>query len=244
RVAGCTAAAAGGGGGGGGARGGGGWEGGRCGGWGGGSGGGGGAAMGTGCGGGAKPGGCGRGLGTAAGDVVRPLMQKTVYDGVKGFAFCSVVAVQPIMLVVNPSRGIRSVSELIARAKAEPGKWSYGSAGVGGATHLGAELFQQVAGVQLNHIPYAGASPAINDVVGGRAPHPRLAVSPRAGPRVGDGDRLAPPAHGARRRAHRPDGRPAPRSTPAAALYPAPPSRLAAGGPPRRRSATRNAPAT
>ncbi|MCZ8406623.1 MULTISPECIES: tripartite tricarboxylate transporter substrate binding protein [Achromobacter] len=129
---------------------------------------GGGASIGTGFVARAKPDGYTLLLGTSAGHVVTPLMQKTVYDGVKGFAFCSVVAVQPIMLVVNPSRGIRSVPELIARAKAEPGKWSYGSAGVGGATHLGAELFQQVAGVQLNHIPYAGASPAINDVVGGQ----------------------------------------------------------------------------
>lgn len=129
---------------------------------------GGGASIGTGFVARAKPDGYTLLLGTSAGHVVTPLMQKTVYDGVKGFAFCSVVAVQPIMLVVNPSRGIRSVPALIARAKAEPGKWSYGSAGVGGATHLGAELFQQVAGVQLNHIPYAGASPAINDVVGGQ----------------------------------------------------------------------------
>ncbi|WP_254603831.1 tripartite tricarboxylate transporter substrate binding protein [Achromobacter dolens] len=129
---------------------------------------GGGASIGTGFVARAKPDGYTLLLGTSAGHVVTPLMQKTAYDGVKGFAFCSVVAVQPIMLVVNPSRGIRSVSELIARAKAEPGKWSYGSAGVGGATHLGAELFQQVAGVQLNHIPYAGASPAVNDVVGGQ----------------------------------------------------------------------------
>lgn len=129
---------------------------------------GGGASIGTGFVARAKPDGYTLLLGTSAGHVVTPLMQKTVYDGVKGFAFCSVVAVQPIMLVVNPSRGIHSVPALIARAKAEPGKWSYGSAGVGGATHLGAELFQQVAGVQLNHIPYAGASPAINDVVGGQ----------------------------------------------------------------------------
>ncbi|RBL81143.1 tripartite tricarboxylate transporter substrate binding protein [Streptomyces cavourensis] len=129
---------------------------------------GGGASIGTGFVARAKPDGYTLLLGTSAGHVVTPLMQKTVYDGVKGFAFCSVVAVQPIMLVVNPSRGIRSVPALIARARAEPGKWSYGSAGVGGATHLGAELFQQVAGVQLNHIPYAGASPAINDVVGGQ----------------------------------------------------------------------------
>ncbi|WP_434644431.1 Bug family tripartite tricarboxylate transporter substrate binding protein [Achromobacter piechaudii] len=129
---------------------------------------GGGASIGTGFVARAKPDGYTLLLGTSAGHVVTPLMQKTTYDGVDGFAFCSVVAVQPIMLVVNPARGIRTVAELLARAQAEPGKLSYGSAGVGGATHLGAELFQQVAHVQLNHIPYAGASPAINDVVGGQ----------------------------------------------------------------------------
>ncbi|MCD0497855.1 tripartite tricarboxylate transporter substrate binding protein [Achromobacter sp. MY14] len=129
---------------------------------------GGGASIGTGFVARAKPDGYTLLLGTSAGHVVTPLMQKTPYDGVDGFAFCSVVAVQPIMLVVNPSRGIRDVATLLARAKAGPGKLSYGSAGVGGATHLGAELFQQAAHVQLNHIPYAGASPAINDVVGGQ----------------------------------------------------------------------------
>jgi tripartite-type tricarboxylate transporter receptor subunit TctC len=129
---------------------------------------GGGASIGTGFVARAKPDGYTLLLGTSAGHVVTPLMQKTPYDGVEGFAFCSVVAVQPIMLVVNPSRGIRDVGALLARAKAEPGKLSYGSAGVGGATHLGAELFQQAAHVQLNHIPYAGAAPAINDVVGGQ----------------------------------------------------------------------------
>ncbi|WP_175137995.1 tripartite tricarboxylate transporter substrate binding protein [Achromobacter animicus] len=129
---------------------------------------GGGASIGTGFVARAKPDGYTLLLGTSAGHVVTPLMQKTIYDGIQGFEFCSVVAVQPIMLVVNPSRGIRTVPDLIARAKAEPGKLSYGSAGVGGATHLGAELFQQAAHVQLNHIPYAGASPAINDAVGGQ----------------------------------------------------------------------------
>ena len=129
---------------------------------------GGGASIGTGFVARARPDGYTLLLGTSAGHVVTPLMQKTMYDGIEGFAFCSVVAVQPIMLVVNPSRGIKTVAELIARAKTEPGKLSYGSAGVGGATHLGAELFQQAAHVQLNHIPYAGASPAINDAVGGQ----------------------------------------------------------------------------
>ncbi|WP_428980468.1 tripartite tricarboxylate transporter substrate binding protein [Achromobacter kerstersii] len=129
---------------------------------------GGGASIGTGFVARAKPDGYTLLLGTSAGHVVTPLMQKTPYDGVEGFAFCSVVAVKPIMLVVNPSRGIGSVAALVERARAEPGKLSYGSAGVGGATHLGAELFQQKAHIQLNHIPYAGASPAINDAVGGQ----------------------------------------------------------------------------
>ncbi len=129
---------------------------------------GGGASIGTGFVARAKPDGYTLLVGTSAGHVVTPLMQKTPYDGVDGFAFSSVLAVQPIMLAVNPERGIKTVAELIARAKAEPGRLSYGSAGVGGATHLGAELFQQAAHVQLNHIPYAGASPAINDAVGGQ----------------------------------------------------------------------------
>nr|WP_066122443.1 tripartite tricarboxylate transporter substrate binding protein [Bordetella ansorpii] len=129
---------------------------------------GGGASIGTGYVARAKPDGYTLLLGTSAGHVVTPLMQKTPYDGVDGFAFCSVVAVQPIMLAVNPALGVKSVADLVKRAKAEPGRLSYGSAGVGGATHLGAELFQQAAGVKLNHIPYPGASQAINDVVGGQ----------------------------------------------------------------------------
>jgi tripartite-type tricarboxylate transporter receptor subunit TctC len=129
---------------------------------------GGGASIGTGFVARAKPDGYTLLLGTSAGHVVTPLMQQTQYDGVRDFAFSSVVAVQPIMLAVNRTRGIETVAELIARAQAEPGKLSYGSAGIGGATHLGGELFQQAAGVRLNHIPYPGASPAINDAVGGQ----------------------------------------------------------------------------
>ncbi|OZI19484.1 hypothetical protein CAL26_17865 [Bordetella genomosp. 9] len=129
---------------------------------------GGGASIGTGFVARARPDGYTLLLGTSAGHVVTPLMQKTPYDGVRDFAFASVVAIQPIMLAVNPARGIRTVADLIARAQANPGKLSYGSAGVGGATHLGGELFQQAAHIQLNHIPYPGASPAINDAVGGQ----------------------------------------------------------------------------
>ncbi len=108
-------------------------------------------------------------LGTSAGRVVTPLMQKTAYDGVRDFAFCSVVAVQPIMLAVNPARRHQDGDGPDhTRPGGAPRKLSYGSAGVGGATHLGAELFQQAAHIKLNRVPYPGASPAVNDAVGGQ----------------------------------------------------------------------------
>ncbi|CAM3731279.1 ABC transporter substrate-binding protein [Bordetella sputigena] len=159
---------------------------------------GGGASIGTGYVARAKPDGYTLLLGTSAGHVVTPLMQKTPYDGVRDFAFASVVAVQPIMLAVNPTRGIRTVAELIARAQAAPGKLSYGSAGVGGATHLGAELFQQAAHIQLNHIPYPGASPAVNDAVGGQLDMVMLNLSASL-PFIRQG-RLLPLAYAADRR--------------------------------------------
>ncbi|MBO1113270.1 tripartite tricarboxylate transporter substrate binding protein [Bordetella petrii] len=159
---------------------------------------GGGASIGTGFVARARPDGYTLLVGTSAGHVVTPLMQNTPYDGVDGFAFSSVVAVQPIMLAVNPARGIKTVAELIARARAEPGKLSYGSAGVGGATHLGAELFQQAAHIQLNHIPYAGAAPAINDAVGGQIDMVMLNLSASL-PFIRQG-RLVPLAYASARR--------------------------------------------
>jgi tripartite-type tricarboxylate transporter receptor subunit TctC len=129
---------------------------------------GGGASIGTGFVARAKPDGYTLLISTSAGHVVTPLMQKTTYDGVQGFAFCSIVAVQPIMLVANSSKGFKSVADVIARARAEPGKITYGSAGVGGATHLEGELFQQEAKIKLTHVPYPGAAPAMTDLVSGQ----------------------------------------------------------------------------
>lgn len=107
-------------------------------------------------------------IGTSAGHVVTPLMQKIPFDGVADFAFIAGVAHQPNVLVVHPSVPVSSVAELIALAKKEPGKLNYASAGSGGATHLGAESFLQRAGIQITHVPYAGAAPAIKDVLGGQ----------------------------------------------------------------------------
>lgn len=116
----------------------------------------------------AKPDGYTLLLGTSAGHVVTPLMQKIAYDGIGDFRFIAVVANQPNVLVAHPSAGVASVQELIAMARKEPGKLNYASAGMGGATHLGAEAFAQAAQVKLTHVPYSGAAPALKDLVGGQ----------------------------------------------------------------------------
>lgn len=116
----------------------------------------------------AKPDGYTLLLGTSAAHVVTPLMQQTPYDGIKDFAFVSIVANQPNMLVVRPTLKVDSVEQLIAMARKEPGRINYASAGPGSSPHLGAELFRERAGVDIVHIPYSGAAPAINDLVGGQ----------------------------------------------------------------------------
>jgi tripartite-type tricarboxylate transporter receptor subunit TctC len=107
-------------------------------------------------------------LGTSAGHVVTPLMQRIPYDGVTDFAFIAAVANQPNVLVVHPSVGVSSLQELVALAKKEPGKLNYASAGTGGATHLGAEAFLHRARIQITHVPYGGAAPALKDLLGGQ----------------------------------------------------------------------------
>jgi tripartite-type tricarboxylate transporter receptor subunit TctC len=86
---------------------------------------------------------------------------------VKDFAPVSLVAVQPNILVVHPQVPAHSVSELIALAKKNPGKLNYASSGSGAAAHLAGELFKNMAGVDLVHIPYKGAQPALTDVIAG-----------------------------------------------------------------------------
>src|SRR4029079_7404669 len=83
------------------------------------------------------------------------------------FAPVSMIASGPIVLVVNPSLPVQSVAELIALAKAQPGKLQYATAGIGTFTHLGAELFKLAAGVNLLHVPFKGGGPAAIDVIGG-----------------------------------------------------------------------------
>jgi len=98
------------------------------------------------------------------------LYAKMSYDPVTDFAPITLVGWTPLLLAVHPSVPARTVSELIALAKAKPGTLGYASAGAGGAQHLAGEYFKSLAGVDLVHVPYRGAAPAINDVVAGQVP--------------------------------------------------------------------------
>jgi len=93
---------------------------------------------------------------------------KLPYDFQRDFAPITVVAIVPNVLVVNPSIPAKTVPELIAHAKANPGKLTYGSAGMGTAHHLIGEVFNSRAGVDILHVPYKGSAPAIADLIGGQ----------------------------------------------------------------------------
>jgi tripartite-type tricarboxylate transporter receptor subunit TctC len=94
--------------------------------------------------------------------------RKLPYDTLKDFAAVTLVASAPNILEVHPSVEAKNVAELIAMAKAQPGKLNFASAGNGSSSHLAGELFKSLTGVQVVHVPYKGAAPAMNDVLGGR----------------------------------------------------------------------------
>ncbi|MDB5902044.1 MAG: hypothetical protein JWM26_922 [Betaproteobacteria bacterium] len=96
------------------------------------------------------------------------LYRNMSFDPVKDLAPVALLASQPNILVVHPSLPVRSVRELIAFAKAHPDQLNYASSGSGAAAHLAAELFKSMAGVQMVHIPYKGASPALIDMLAGQ----------------------------------------------------------------------------
>jgi len=96
------------------------------------------------------------------------LYAKMPYDHVKDFAPVILVAGVPNVLVVNPAVPANSVQELIAYAKANPGKLNFASSGAGTSIHLSGELFKVMAGVQMTHVPYKGSAPALQDLIGGQ----------------------------------------------------------------------------
>lgn len=98
---------------------------------------------------------------------ILPHLRKVPYDTLKDFAPVSLISVGPFLLVTHPSVPVDSVKSLIALAKAQPGKLNCASAGNGVANHLALELFKQMAGVDITHVPYKGAPQAVSDVLAG-----------------------------------------------------------------------------
>jgi tripartite-type tricarboxylate transporter receptor subunit TctC len=96
------------------------------------------------------------------------LYRKISYDPIKSFAPVIQVGHLPNILVVHPGVPAQNVKELVAHAKANPGKLSYASSGNGASSHLAGVLFNEKAGVDLQHIPYKGTGPALNDLLGGQ----------------------------------------------------------------------------
>lgn len=99
---------------------------------------------------------------------ISPSLHKNLkYDAVRDFAPISLIATVPNVMVVHPSVPARNVAELVRFARAQPGKLSYGSGGIGSSNHLASELFKALAKVNIVHVPYKGASIALTHILGG-----------------------------------------------------------------------------
>ena len=100
--------------------------------------------------------------------VLNPMLYKKLpYDPVKDFRMLALITDLPVVMEVHPSLPAKTVAEFVAYAKQNPGKLNFGSAGTGGTIHLAGEMFKQMAGVDLVHVPYKGAGPALTDLLSG-----------------------------------------------------------------------------
>jgi tripartite-type tricarboxylate transporter receptor subunit TctC len=106
------------------------------------------------------------GIVSASALVISPSMEKVPYDAQKDIAPVTLVVTVPEMLVVASNVPAKNMAELVALAKAQPGKLNFASAGLGGLPHLAGELFKLTAKIDVVHVPYRGAAPAINDLLG------------------------------------------------------------------------------
>jgi tripartite-type tricarboxylate transporter receptor subunit TctC len=101
--------------------------------------------------------------------VINPLAtSRTPYDPIKDFDPIGILIVTPFAVAVNPNVPATTLAEFIAYARRNPGKLSYGSAGVGSGNHLTGELLKSLTGIDIVHVPYRGAGPSLNDVIGGQ----------------------------------------------------------------------------
>ena len=94
------------------------------------------------------------------------LYKKLRFDPIKDFTPLTRVAMVPNLLVANPAQPFKTVKELIAYGKANPGKLNFGSSGSGSSIHLSGELFKSMTGVDMVHVPYKGSAPAVTDLLG------------------------------------------------------------------------------
>ena len=108
-------------------------------------------------------------MGAVATHAINPALYASIpYDPVRDFEPVTQLASTPNVLIVNPSVPASNVREFIAYAKANPGKLNFGSGSTGSAGHLAGELFKTLAGIDMTHVPYKGAAPAMQDLIGGR----------------------------------------------------------------------------
>jgi tripartite-type tricarboxylate transporter receptor subunit TctC len=114
----------------------------------------------------ANPDGYTIGIVSASALAISPMMEKVPYEVARDFAPVTLVVTVPEMLVVAANVPANNMAELVALAKAQPGKLNFASAGVGGLPHLAGELFKLTAKIDIVHVPYRGAAPAINDLLG------------------------------------------------------------------------------
>jgi tripartite-type tricarboxylate transporter receptor subunit TctC len=137
--------------------------------------------------------------------VISPHLYKQLpYDPIKGFTPVMKLAEGPYVLVVHPSLPAKSVAELIALARSQPGTIDYASSGNGSAQHLVGALFNSTAGVKMNHVPYKGSNQAMNDVIGGQVKVSFVGV-PNALPNLANGKLRALGVSSAKRYAELPD---------------------------------------
>ena len=116
----------------------------------------------------AKPDGYTIALTSAGALAISPSLQKVAYDTQKDLAPVTLVAKVPEMLVVAPNVPAKNMEELVALAKKEPGKLNFASSGAGSLPHLAGELFKLTAKIDIVHVPYRGAAPAVNDLLSGQ----------------------------------------------------------------------------
>jgi tripartite-type tricarboxylate transporter receptor subunit TctC len=108
-------------------------------------------------------------MGAVATHAINPTLYASIpYDAQKDFIPVTQLASTPNVLVVNPALPVHDLREFIAYAKAHPGQLNFGSGSTGSAGHLAGELFKSLAGVDMTHVPYKGAAPAMNDLIGGQ----------------------------------------------------------------------------